>query len=177
MLHIGEEQLALDSKPFQLEGARGRRATADAFLRLLLRSLLLLLLLLHLLQWLLRFRCLGNGRQRVKCCFLFSPFSLAPISPFLPLRPVLSRALPARLLWLLATPFDGLSPSAGEVHCPYGPTKRLCHQVMCLFDTWLSSCIEFVSFFTSTQFSCVVISSSPSCPSWAWTSLSSLRSS
>ena len=50
------------------------------------------------------------------------------------------------------------------------------HHVMCLFDTSLSSCIEFVSFFASTHFSCVVISSFPSCPSWASTSLSSLRS-
>ena len=36
---------------------------------------------------------------------------------FLSLQLVPSPALPARLLWLLATPFDGLSPSASEVHC------------------------------------------------------------
>ena len=51
------------------------------------------------------------------------------------------------------------------------------HHVMCLFDTSFSSLIEFIPFFVSTQFSCVVISPSPSCPSWASTFLSSLRSS
>ena len=51
------------------------------------------------------------------------------------------------------------------------------HHVTCLFDTSFSSCIEFVSFFASTHFSCVVISSFPLCYSWASTSLSSLRSS
>ena len=35
---------------------------------------------------------------------------------------------------------------------------------------WFSSCIEFVSFFSSTHFSCVVIASSVECPSWASTS-------
>ena len=51
------------------------------------------------------------------------------------------------------------------------------HQIMCPFDTSFSSCIEFASFFASTHFSCVAVSSSPSCPSWASTSLSSSRSS
>ena len=50
------------------------------------------------------------------------------------------------------------------------------HHVMCLFDTSFS-CIEFVSFFAPTHFSCVVTSYSPSCPFWASTSLSSSRSS
>ena len=50
------------------------------------------------------------------------------------------------------------------------------HHVMCLFDTSFPSCIEFPSFLSSTHFSCVVMSSSPSCRSWASTSLSSLRS-
>ena len=78
----------------------------------------------HLLQWLSRFCCSGNGRQRAVCCFLFSPLSLALISPFLPLRPVRSRALLALLSWLLATLVDGLAPSAGVVRCPHGPTMR-----------------------------------------------------
>ena len=43
------------------------------------------------------------------------------------------------------------------------------HHAMCLFDTSLSSCIEFVSLFASTHSSCLVISSFPSCPSWAST--------
>ena len=125
--------------------------TADAFLRLLLRSLLLLLLLLlevslELLLW------LESERQRGRCCFLFSPLSLAPISPFLSLRSVLSRALPARLSWLLAILFRSLAPSAGVGRCPCGPTKAFRHHVMCLFDTSLSSYIEFVSFVASTQF-------------------------
>ena len=66
-----------------------------------------------------------GGRQSVGCCFLFSPLSPVLISPFLSLRPVLSRALPARLSWLLATLFDGLAPSVCVGRCPYGPTKRL----------------------------------------------------
>ena len=51
------------------------------------------------------------------CCFLFFLSPVSPIPLFLSLRLFPSRALPARLLWLLATHFDGLSPSAGEVHC------------------------------------------------------------
>ena len=137
-------------------------ATTDAFLRLLLRSLLLLLLLLlevslELLLWL---QCLqwesGIQRARRLRCFLFFP---SPIPPFLPLRPFLSRAFPARLSLLLATLFR--RPRAVR-RC--GPLSIRTHQaslhhVMCPFDTSLSSCIEFVSFFSSTHFSCVVISS------------------
>ena len=41
------------------------------------------------------------------------------------------------------------------------------HHVMCLFDTSLSTCIEFISFFSSKHSPCVVISSFPSYPSWA----------
>ena len=55
------------------------------------------------------------------CRFLFSPLTLAPISPFLAPRSVLFRALPARLSWLLATLFVRLAPSAGVVRCPYDP--------------------------------------------------------
>ena len=43
---------------------------------------------------------------------------------FLLRRPSLSHALPARLLWLLATLFDDLAPSAGVVRCCLGPTMR-----------------------------------------------------
>ena len=109
--------------------------------------------------------CWEVDRQRAVCFFLFSPLPLAPISPFLLLRPVLSRALPAELLWLLATLFDGLAPSASVVRCPCGPTKRL-STMSCVYSThhFLRALPSFLS---STHSSCVVISSSPSCPSWA----------
>ena len=109
----------------------------------------------------LLFQCLpwesGIRRARRLRCFLCFP---SPFSPFLFLRPFLSRAFPARLSWLLAILFDGLAPSVSVGRCPYD-------HVMCLFDTSFSSCIEFVSFCSSTHFSCVVIASSLSCPSWA----------
>ena len=109
------------------------------------------------------------------CVAFFSlPCPLLPFSPFLSLRPVRSRALPALPSWLLVTLIDGLAPSAGVVRCPHGPTMRFFHQVMCLFDTSFSSCIEFASFLASTHFSYVVASSALSCPSWASTSFSSL---
>ena len=91
----------------------------------------LLLLWLHLLQWLLRFRCLGSGRKRAVCCFLFFP---SPISLLLPRQPFLSRALPARLLWLLARLVDGLAPSACVVRCPQGSTMRF-STMSCVFST------------------------------------------
>ena len=148
-------------------------ATDVAWLRLLLPFLpllswLLLVLLLLLLQW-------ESGIQSVRRlrCFLF--FS-SPILPFLPLRPFLSRAFPARLSWLLATLVDGLAPSANVGRCPIRTHQAFRHHVMCLFDTSFSSCVEF-SFLASTHFSCVVTSFTSSCPSWASTSLSSSRSS
>ena len=49
------------------------------------------------------------------------------------------------------------------------------HHVMCLFDTSFSSCVEFTSFLASTHSFYVVISSSPSCPFWASTSLSCFK--
>ena len=62
-----------------------------------------------------------------------------------------------------------------------GPLSTRIHHaffrhVMCLFDTSLSSYIEFISFFASTHLSCVVTSFASSCPSWASISLSSSRS-
>ena len=49
----------------------------------------------------------------------------------------------------------------------------LCHHVVCLFDTWFFSCIEFVPPpFSSTLPSRVVSSPSSSCPPWASTLLS-----
>ena len=94
----------------------------------------MLLPLLLLLEVLLELLLLGSGKRHVRCCFLFSPLSLAPISPFLPLRSVLSRTLPARLSWLLATLFDGLAPSVSVGRCPYGPTRRLSTK-SCVFST------------------------------------------
>ena len=67
------------------------------------------------------------GKWKTTCCVLLSFLSVAPcfhFSPFLPLRPVLSRALPAQLSWLLATFVDGLAPFGDVVRCPHGSTKR-----------------------------------------------------
>ena len=55
--------------------------------------------------------------------------------------------------------------------CKCGPLltrthHALCHHVMCLFDTWLSSCSEF-TFFPCSSWAV----NSPSCPSWAFTLL------
>ena len=53
--------------------------------------------------------------------------------------------------------------------------QNFCHYVMCLFDTWFLSCIEFVpSPFSSTLPSRVVLSPSSSCSPCAFTLLSCL---
>ena len=123
--------------------------------------------------------CCGVGKVEYDVqdvCVAFFCFP-SPIPLFLPLQPFLSRAFPARLSWLPRHTFR--RPRAVR-RC--GPLSIRTHQafrhhVMCLLDTSFSSFIEFIPFFVPTQFSCVVISPSPSCPSWASTFLSSLRSS
>ena len=81
-------------------------------------------------------------------------------SPLLPwsVRPYLYRRPVQRPFRLLAM-FVDVAPSACDplstrIH------KVFFHRIMCLFDTSFSSCAEFVSFFSSTHSSFVVISSS-----------------
>ena len=56
-------------------------------------------------------------KWKTKRKVLLSLLPVSRLSLSLPQRPFLSRALPARPLWLLATLFDGLLPSAGAVRC------------------------------------------------------------
>ena len=51
--------------------------SSERIIAIALLRVLLLFLLLRLLGLLM-----GSGRQRVACCFLFSPLSLAPIARF-----------------------------------------------------------------------------------------------
>ena len=129
------------------------------------------------------------ARWKTTCSVLLSFLSVAPCSHFF---------LPCLSLYLLGKalrPHHSLSRACSAALLAARPIRRrpramrMCgplstrihhaflHHVMFPFDTSLFSCIEFVSFFSSTHYSCVVISSSPSCPSWASTSLSSSRSS
>ena len=135
---------------------------------------------------LLRLLCLrlGNGRQRAMCWFLLL---LLPCSQFFLLHFSLSASLAE--IWVSSTLSSSRACSAALLTARHvrrrpravrmcGPLSTRIHQtflhhVMCPFDTSFSSCIEVASFFASTHFSCVVISSSPSCPLWASTSLSS----
>ena len=150
----------------------------------LLRSPLQLLLRLWLLQ-LVPLR-LGSGRQRARCCFLLFLLSLAPISFFTishplplrlnsgPLRPC-RHCAPVRLpFWLLSMFVDGLAPSASEVRCPHRSTKRS-STTSCVCSTHhsLLALNSFPSFLQRILLA-FVISSFPSCPSWA---LALLRSS
>ena len=149
------------------------RVTASVLLRLLL------LLLLGLLR-------LRSGRQSM-CRVLLSSLLVLPWFHFF-LPHVFPSASSARL-WVSSTLSSSRACSAALLaarrvrrrpravrRC--GPLstrihRGFFHHVMCLFDTSLSSCIEFVSFFSSTLSSCLVISSLPSYPSCALTLLSS----
>ena len=144
--------------------------TANALLRLLLLLLLGLLLRLR------------GGRRRAVCCFFSPRRSLLPfLSPPCLLLCLFGKALGlsdpvivsslSRQIRLRPRAVRMCGPLSTRIH------HAFFHHVMCLFDTSLSSYIEFVSFFASTHFSCVVTSFASSCPSWASTSLSSSRSS
>ena len=137
---------------------------------------------------LLRLRCLEGAQPCAECFHCTVLFCLSLLSFLLHFSPLCLFRLssgslrpshclePVRLLlWLLARSVDGLAPSACVVRCPTRIHHTFFHHVMCLFDTSFSSCIEFASFLASTHSFCVVVSSSPSCPSWASTPLSSLR--
>ena len=135
-----------------------------------LRPLLLLLVV--------RLCCLLSAARCAECfhctvCSVFLFFLFFPTSPPPPLRQnsgslrPFHRHEPVRLLfWLLARFVGALAPYACEV-LSTRIHHAFFHHVMCLFDTSLSSYIEFVSFFASTHFSCVVTSFASSCPSWA----------
>ena len=145
------------------------------------------LVLLHCCCW----GCVGCGCCReveydMQGVAFFS--SVSPLLPFLP-----SQFLPSAELWVSSTLSSSRACSAAllaarqirrrprAVHMCGPPSIRIHHafrhHVRCLFDSPISSCNEFVFFFASTHSSCFVISSFPSCPSWASTSLSSSRSS
>ena len=111
-------------------------------------------------------------------CLVSLPFSF-PISLPLPLR-LSSGSSRACSAALLAARHVRRRPRAVHKGVPLSTQihQAFLHHLMCLFDTSFSSCVEFISFFASTHSSCVVISSSLPCPSWASASLSfSLRSS
>ena len=124
------------------------RVVADALLRSLLRSLLQLLL--RLLQ-LLCLR-LGSGRQRAKV--LFFSLLVHPCSHF-------SSSASSANFWVSSAQFPSRTCSTTcltfhkVLHRPLalrmcGPLSTrihyaFCSNVRCLFDTWLSSCIEFTS--------------------------------
>ena len=130
------------------------------------------------------------ARWKTTCSVLLSFLPVVPCSPFF-LPPVSPSASSAKL-WVSPTPSLSRACSAALLAARQirGRPRavRMCgplstrihhaffHHVMCLFDTSLSSYIEFVSFFASTHFSCVVTSFASSCPSWASISLSSSRS-
>ena len=105
------------------------------------------------------------GKWKTTCKVLLSVLSVFPCSRFslsLPATFPVSRTSCAAFVAARHT----LRRSRAVCRC--GPLltrthHALCHHVMCLFDTWLSSCSEFTS---SRAFT------SPSCPSWAFTSLS-----
>ena len=135
---------------------------AGALLRLQLPFLLLLLLLL-----LLRFadvvRRVGLGEGWPRCFFYFAlvlPFltvsvsvSSHRVSPTqFPSRTCSAACLAARQVLRRPLALRMCGPLSTRTH------HAFCHHVMCLFDTWLSSCTEFTS--------------SSSCPPWAFTSLS-----
>ena len=124
------------------------------------QQLQLLLRVLSLLQRLLLLLLL----LRLHCC----PGTQRWWLMFGPLQSVLPRAFPPQPWWLLHV---GRRPGAVR-RC--GPLFARIHQA--LFDTSFSSCIEFVSSsFPSTHSSCVVISTSPSCPSLGLHFLGSTR--
>ena len=140
ILHVGEEQLVLGSKLFQLEGACDRFLN-DGRQRQLLQARscgrccnccsggCCCACLLLWWQWQV------SVLQGAECfhCVVWSVFLLVsfPISPPLPLqpssgslRPCRHRA-PVRLpFWLLAMFVDGLAPSVSVVRCPHGSSKR-----------------------------------------------------
>ena len=89
------------------------------------------------------------GAECFHCVVCFSLLSFLPIST--PLPPRLSGSpRPNHCL----EPVHMCGPLSTRIH------QAFLHHVMCLFDTSFSSCIEFVSFFASTHFSCVFITSS-----------------
>ena len=106
------------------------------------------------------------GKWKTTCKVLLSVLSVFPCSRFSLSPPAffpVSRISCAALVAARHT----LRRSRAVRRC--GPLltrthQALCHHVMCLFDTWLSSCNEFESSPCS--------STSPSCPSWAFASLS-----
>ena len=90
-----------------------------------------------------------------------SHFSLSPSEAFPVSRTSCAALVAARHTFRRSRAVRKCGPLLTRTH------HALCHHVMCLFDTWLSSCSEFAS---SPCFSWAF--TSPSCPSWAFTSLS-----
>ena len=123
--------------------------------------------------------CCGSCCGKTTCRVLLSSLLVLPCShSFLP---HFSSSASSARLWVSSALSSSRACSAAllapraVLRC--GPLSTRIHQaffhhVMCLFDTSFS-CIEFVSFFSSTHSSCVVISSFPSCSS----ALALLRSS
>ena len=119
---------------------------------------------------------IAAGKWKTTCSVLLSFLTVVSCSHFslsLPATCSVSRVSRAALV---AARHTRRRPRA-VLRC--GPLSTRIHQaffhhVMCLFNKSCSSCIEFISFFSSTHSSCVVNISFPSCPSWA---LSLLRSS
>ena len=109
------------------------------------------------------------GKWNTICNVLLALLSLLPVSHF-SLSPPATFPVSRTSCAALVAARHTLRRSRAVRRC--GPLltrthHALCHHVMCLFDTWLSSCSEFAfSPCSSWAFT------SPSCPSWAFTSLS-----
>ena len=109
------------------------------------------------------------GKWKTTCKVLLSVLSVFPCSRF-SLSPPATFPVSRTSCAALVAARHTLRRSRAVCRC--GPLltrthHALCHHVMCLFDTWLSSCSEFASSPCSSW-----AFTSPSCPSWAFTSLS-----
>ena len=109
------------------------------------------------------------GKWKTTCKVLLSVLSVFPCSRF-SLSPPASFPVSRTSCAALVAARHTLRRSRAVRRC--GPLltrthHALCHHVMCLFDTWLSSCSEFESSPCSSW-----AFTSPSCSSWASTSLS-----
>ena len=121
------------------------------------------------------------GKCSTMCKVLLSSLLVLPCSHFF--LPRFSPSASSARLWVSSTPSLSRACSAALLAARQIRRRpravRMCgplstrihhaflHHVMCLFDTSCSSCIEFVSLLSSTHSPCVVISSFPSCASWA----------
>ena len=92
-----------------------------------------------------------------------SHFSLSPSETFLVSRASRAALVAARHALRRSRAVFKCGPLSMRIHHAFR------HHIMCLSDTWLSSCSEFESSLCSSW-----AFTSPSCPSWALTSLSCL---